>query len=80
MHQPFHFHSLQELDERIADLKLDLKTSDDLSPLFEPATVAGVRLPNRLVVLPMEGCDARPDGSPAELTFRRYRRSQRRDR
>src|SRR5512135_1554115 len=74
MHQPFHFHSLQELGERIADLELDLKTSDDLSPLFEPATAAGLRLPNRLVVLPMEGCDARPDGSPAELTFRRYRR------
>ena len=74
MHEPFQFHSLQQLRERIADLGLELKASDDLSPLFEPAIVEGLRLANRLVVLPMEGCDARPDGSPAELTFRRYRR------
>lgn len=74
MHEPFHFDSLQQLRERIADLGLELKTSDDLRPLFEPAAAPGLRLANRLVVLPMEGCDARPDGSPAELTFRRYRR------
>ena len=74
MHEPFHFRSLQQLRDRIADLNLELKASDDLSPLFEPAVVEGLRLANRLVVLPMEGCDARPDGSPAELTFRRYRR------
>ena len=74
MHEPFHFHSLRQLREQIAELDLELKVSDDLSPLFEPASAAGLRLPNRLAVLPMEGCDAQPDGSPAELTFRRYRR------
>ena len=31
-------------------------------------------MPNRLVVLPMEGCDGTADGAPDELTFRRYRR------
>jgi 2,4-dienoyl-CoA reductase (NADPH2) len=74
MHEPFHFQSLRQLRERIGALNLDLETSDDLSPLFEPASAAGFRLANRLAVLPMEGCDALPDGSPAELTFRRYRR------
>ena len=29
---------------------------------------------NRLAIQPMEGCDAELDGSPGELTFRRYRR------
>jgi NADPH2 dehydrogenase len=32
------------------------------------------RLGNSLAIHPMEGCDAEPDGSPGELTFRRYRR------
>jgi hypothetical protein len=53
MHEPFHFHSLQQLLERIADLELELKASDDLSPLFESVTAAEFRLPNRLAVLPM---------------------------
>jgi len=30
--------------------------------------------PNRFAVQPMEGCDARGDGAPEELTFRRYKR------
>lgn len=35
----------------------------------------GVRTaPNALVVLPMEGCDSLPDGSPSELVKRRYHR------
>lgn len=74
MHETFHFHSLEQLRARILELDLDIRTSDDLSPLVGRAGIAGLRLPNRLVVLPMEGCDAHPDGSPAELTFRRYRR------
>ena len=31
-------------------------------------------LPNRTTVQPMEGFDAESDGSPNELTFRRYQR------
>ena len=31
-------------------------------------------MPNRLAIQPMEGCDGTPDGSPGELTFRRYER------
>ncbi len=40
----------------------------------EPLEVAGYRLHNRLVIQPMEGCDGTLDGSPGELTRRRYRR------
>lgn len=73
-HETFHFHSLDELRRRIADLALDLAASEDITPLLAPLDFNGFRLPNRMVVLPMEGCDGLADGSPDELTFRRYRR------
>ncbi len=61
------------LDEAEA-MGLDIRLSDDLSPLTGPITVGGRFVGNRLAIHPMEGCDGEPDGSPGELTFRRYRR------
>jgi len=55
-------------------LALDLELSADLSPLFRPVTIGGRPVGSRLAIQPMEGCDAEPDGSPGELTFRRYQR------
>jgi NADPH-dependent glutamate synthase beta subunit-like oxidoreductase/2,4-dienoyl-CoA reductase-like NADH-dependent reductase (Old Yellow Enzyme family) len=73
-HETFHFQTLAEVRERIAELGLDLPVSDDLTPLLEPVQVGPFRLANRLIVQPMEGCDGASDGAPDELTFRRYRR------
>ncbi|MCX8156770.1 MAG: FAD-dependent oxidoreductase [Verrucomicrobiae bacterium] len=75
-HEIFHYHSLNELRERIAALGLGptLELSEDVSALFTPLEVGGLRLANRFVVLPMEGCDGTAEGAPDELTFRRYRR------
>jgi NADPH-dependent glutamate synthase beta subunit-like oxidoreductase/2,4-dienoyl-CoA reductase-like NADH-dependent reductase (Old Yellow Enzyme family) len=75
-HEIFHYHSLDELRARIEALGLAhvLELSEDLSPLFTPLRVGALTLPNRFVVLPMEGCDGTPEGAPDELTFRRYRR------
>ena len=73
-HEPFAFHSLDELRERIRELSLFLDVTSDLSPLVEPLQVGRFRLPNRFVVLPMEGCDGTAEGAPDDLTFRRYRR------
>ncbi len=36
--------------------------------------MSGRRVGNRLAIQPMEGCDGNLDGSPGELTFRRYER------
>ena len=47
---------------------------EDVSVLGSPLAIAGKQMPNRFSVQPMEGFDARPDGSPGELSFRRYRR------
>ncbi|MBI4873039.1 MAG: FAD-dependent oxidoreductase [Acidobacteria bacterium] len=73
-HEQFHLHSLDELRRQIRHLGLDLEAREDISPLLEPAQVGDFRLPNRMVVLPMEGCDGLADGSPDELVYRRYRR------
>ena len=73
-HETFHFQSLDQLRQRIQELGLTLDVADDPSPLLEPVKLGGFRLPNRLVILPMEGCDGREDGSPDELTYRHYRR------
>ncbi len=73
-HEPFHFHSLADLEIRIQELGLDLPLRADVSPLLEPIQVGAGRLPNRMVVLPMEGCDGDAGGAPGDLTFRRYRR------
>ena len=51
-----------------------VRLQDDLTPLARPIEVGGRTVGNRLAVQPMEGCDGTPDGSPDELTFRRYRR------
>ena len=59
-------------DARSLGLALDL--SADLSPLLRPLELGGRRVGNRLAIQPMEGCDGEPDGSPGELTYRRYRR------
>ena len=53
---------------------LDVRLQTDLSPLAAPITVAGRTVGNRLAVQPMEGCDATADGTPDELTYRRYER------
>jgi 2,4-dienoyl-CoA reductase-like NADH-dependent reductase (Old Yellow Enzyme family) len=53
---------------------LEIRLNPDLSCLAQPVQVAGRTVGNRLVIQPMEGCDGSPDGSPGELTLRRYRR------
>ncbi|HOW65147.1 MAG TPA: FAD-dependent oxidoreductase, partial [Verrucomicrobiota bacterium] len=73
-HEAFRFRSLVELQQRLDQTGLDLGVSQDLSALFESVRLGAVVLPNRLTVLPMEGCDGTADGAPGELTFRRYRR------
>lgn len=72
--EKFQFDSLAVLEEKIQALGLDLKTSADLSPLSRPLKIGAHTCPNAVAILPMEGCDGLPDGSPSELTRRRYLR------
>lgn len=64
---------------RLTELGLDLPLDDAIltaaqgSPLAEPITIGGVAVGNRWCIHPMEGWDANRDGSPTELTLRRWR-------
>lgn len=74
-HELFNFYSLQDVKDKVSELKLNLEFDDDISSLIAPVELNGLKLRNRFVILPMEGCDASPeDGSPLELTYRRYAR------
>lgn len=56
------------------ELKTNLPYSEDISVLGEQVTVGSKAVQNRLACQAMEGCDGCFDGSPDELTFRRYKR------
>src|SRR6516162_8765618 len=70
----FKFKSRDELADECTRLGLDIRFSDDLSPLFRPTPIGSITAGNSLCIQPMEGCDGTPDGRPDELTYRRYRR------
>jgi len=73
-HEVFDLKNLDELKRKITDLGLNIPVMEDISILGEKVKVGGKYAPNALAVLPMEGCDANPDGSPSELVERRYLR------
>jgi NADPH2 dehydrogenase len=70
----FKYKSLDDLRADVERLGLHLPITTDLSSLFEEARVGSTRVASRFCIQPMEGCDANPDGTPGELTLRRYRR------
>jgi 2,4-dienoyl-CoA reductase-like NADH-dependent reductase (Old Yellow Enzyme family) len=54
--------------------KVNLPYTQDLGILKTPLELGGITVNNRLVCQAMEGCDGNSDGTPAELTVRRYDR------
>ena len=73
-HERFRFKTLDQIRARVSELDLDLVFDEDLAPLAQPIGIGDLSIPNRLIVHPMEGCDGERDGSPGELTIRRYER------
>lgn len=73
-HEKFNFRSLDQLRERIAELGVDVRLQEDLSPLARRVRIGNLETPNSLGIHPMEGCDGRVDGAPDDLTIRRYDR------
>lgn len=74
VHAPFRLADLGELRAAIDQLGLRIPLEEDISCLARPVSVGGRTIPNAMCVQPMEGCDGTPEGTPDELTFRRYRR------
>lgn len=63
---------------RCAELELDLPADDAIlsdsegSPLGQPLSLGNFAVGNRWCIHPMEGWDANLDGSPSDLTLRRW--------
>lgn len=69
--------SYRQLDEVIEDcgmLGLELPFSQNSGILRRPVDIDGFQAPNSIAIHPMEGNDGERDGSPGELTVRRYKR------
>ena len=66
--------------QRLEELGISIPIDDELlsaetgSPLAKPAKVGSLTIGNRWCIHPMEGWDANTDGSPSELTLRRWER------
>ncbi len=74
MAERFRYKTGEELRSHAHELGLELPWSDDFSLLYDSFSIGNLTIPNRFIVHPMEGFDAKADGSPGELTERRYRR------
>jgi 2,4-dienoyl-CoA reductase (NADPH2) len=74
VHERFKYRTKDDLVQKARELGLDLPWSDDITPLFQPFQLQGFSVANRFVVQPMEGYDSENDGSPSDLTKRRYLR------
>ncbi len=72
--EKFSFKTYEEFKAKIEALGVDIRVTEDFSALAQPIRIGGLTAPNRMAVLPMEGCDCEEDGTPSELVFRRYRR------
>ena len=71
-HERFSYKNLDEIKAKAAELGVHIPFAQDTHILKEKATFGNVTLQNRMGIAPMEGADALPDGSPSELTVRRY--------
>lgn len=64
---------MEDLKRQAAELGLGF-CCGDTAVLARPCEIGAKTTPNRLVCQAMEGCDGTPEGTPDELTVRRYRR------
>lgn len=68
----FYYSTLQDIINDAEALGVKLNYSNNMDLFRKSVKVNGVTIPNSLAVHPMEGCDATSEGSPDELTYRRY--------
>jgi len=72
--EPFTYKTLGDLEKKIKSLNLDIPINSEVEILQQRIKLENRFIPNRLAIQPMEGADSLEDGSPSELTYRRYER------
>jgi len=70
----FNYSSLKELRADLSKLDFKLPLTENTEILKKEIKVESAMISNRIAIHPMEGADANPDGTPSDLTRRRYRR------
>lgn len=73
-HERFHYRNLEEIKEKARKLGVHIPFSQNTELLTKEVSFGNVTLKNRLGIAPLEGADGLADGSPSELTLRRYLR------
>ncbi|NVM03599.1 MAG: flavin oxidoreductase/NADH oxidase [Candidatus Helarchaeota archaeon] len=72
--ESFTYKSIMELEDIINKSELNIPISHETKILKTPVEFQDIYFPNRLSINPMEGFDSGIDGSPTELTYRRYKK------
>lgn len=70
----FNYKTLDDIKKGIVEEKVEIGLDEDTSILNTSVKAKGIEIPNRIAILPMEGCDSEKDGSPSFLVTRRYSR------
>ena len=68
------YSTIEEFNLQNKELDTELPFSDNTEILGRSLVIKNKTVSNRLVCQAMEGCDGNPDGTPGELTLRRYDR------
>ncbi len=66
--------TIDDFKHAMADSGLDFPINNDIDVLMDPVRLGDKVIPNRVCSLPCEGFDGLPDGSPSELSIRKYKR------
>lgn len=72
--EPFTYKTMEALQNELNDLGIELPFISDFGIFKHPLKTDKISFANRLGIQPMEGFDAKKDGSPTFLTVRRYSR------
>lgn len=73
----FKYNSLDEIRADVRSMNLELHFSGNMELFRRKVHVDGITIPNSIACHPMEGTDGNRDGSPDDLTIRRYGRISR---
>lgn len=65
---------MNNFQDELREQNLEIPYSPTTSILSTPLELYGKKIPNRLGILPLEGFDSEPDGSPSPYVYRRYLR------
>ncbi len=71
------YSDFDEFKKQNKELDTELPFSENTEILSKPLFINNKTVKNRLACQAMEGCDGNPDGTPGELTLRRYDRFSR---